>query len=757
MIRMNIFSIVFLLIYLICPCSKISAQNILAQAGESEYMIVVSDTANESVLHAADQLQHYLRLISGAELQIINDHSGPVPHEIWVGLSNRLKNSNLDKEFETLEKDAFRVKTFDQKLIIAGAEGKGTLYGVYSFLEDDLGCRYYTPEMQVVPQQTAIKFGAIDRYEIPVFELREIYFPAMKNQAFCDWHKIHSQKEVNKDWGMRVHTFEKLLPPGNYFKDHPEYYSLVNEIRIDDGQLCLSTDTVFRLLIDTLQKKMEARPHSKHWSVSQNDIEKPCECTSCLELDTLYGGPSGTMIWFVNKVARMFPEKIISTLAYQYTRSAPENIRPEKNVNIMLCSIECNRSQPIADDTSSADFRQDLEDWSQLTDDLLLWDYIVQFRNYISPFPNLHVLQPNIQYFAANHINKMFQQGSGKDISEFYELRTYLISKLLWNPDLDVDVLMDDFLNGYYGDAAPYLRQYIDFMHKKLRKSGDELDIFGYPYAGVDTYLKPKFIKRYQEYFDDAEVAVADDSVLLTRVQLARLPLEFIILDFSLRQINEELSYFSYTNDTWELKTEMVERLHSFVDAANQAGIGRLMENGKSPDKFLKRVREFLSLSFRENYALLKPVTEISNFSTKYNPAGEKALTDGLAGLPDFNYNWLGFKGEHLDAVIDLGTEASIHSIRSRFMQNQYSHIFFPEFVEYYVSSDGKNFTSVDKVKNHVAPRKDGLLTDVFQADELNITGRYVKVHAENLLECPVWHVGAGEPCWIFIDEIIVD
>ncbi len=109
----------------------------------------------------------------------------------------------------------------------------------------------------------------------------------------------------------------------------------------------------------------------------------------------------------------MFPDKIISTLAYQYTRSAPKKVKPLPNVNIMLCSIECNRSMPIAKDPSSASFVKDIKDWTKLTGNILIWDYVVQFRNYISPFPNLRVLQPNLAFFADNGCRLMFQQGSG--------------------------------------------------------------------------------------------------------------------------------------------------------------------------------------------------------------------------------------------------------------------------------------------------------------------------------------------------------
>ena len=97
----------------------------------------------------------------------------------------------------------------------------------------------------------------------------------------------------------------------------------------------------------------------------------------------------------------------------------------------MLCSIEAYRDKPITEDAKSADFVRDVEDWGKIAKDIIVWDYVIQFNNLISPFPNLHVLKPNIQFFAKNGVNAMFEQGNREVGGEFAELRTYLISKLL--------------------------------------------------------------------------------------------------------------------------------------------------------------------------------------------------------------------------------------------------------------------------------------------------------------------------------------
>ena len=230
--------------------------------------------------------------------------------------------------------------------------------------------------------------------------------------------------------------------------------------------------------------------------MSQNDNYNECQCDSCRAENARYGASSGTLIAFVNRVARMFPDKTISTLAYQYTRSAPTGIKPEPNVNIMLCSIECNRSKPLATDPTSASFVKDIEDWGALTDNIIMWDYVVQFRNLVSPFPNLRVLQPNIQLFVKNNIRMMFQQGCGANVGEFGELRTYLIAKLLWNPDCNIDSVMNDFLDGYYGAAGRDIRTYIDTMHDALERSGAGLGIYGYPYDAFNSYLTPPLHRR---------------------------------------------------------------------------------------------------------------------------------------------------------------------------------------------------------------------------------------------------------------------
>jgi hypothetical protein len=729
------------------------AQIMLTDNGSSFYRIVLPSNPSSFENKAASELQSHLEEISGARLPIVTDKEPFSEFEIIIGNNSHLKLTGRRINFEKLSADGYLLQTKGTYLIIAGGKEKGCLYGVYSLLEM-IGCRYYAPGVQYIPKVKTVKLQYIKKEEVPFFDFREMLFPVAQDSAYLLWHKLdrHQQGE----WGMWVHTFSKLVPADKYFSTHPEYFSMVNGNRIPDGQLCLSNPDVLDLVINTLSEKIKSNPDAKYWSVSQNDNFLACSCPDCMKLDEAYGGPSGTMIHFVNAVAEHFPEKVISTLAYQYTRQSPKHIRPLDNVNIMLCTIECNRSRPIAEDPSGESFVEDLQGWSKLTENIILWDYVVQFRNYISPFPNFGVLQPNLQLFAGYGCRMMFQQGSGSSWSDFSDLKSYLIAKLLWDPKLDQQEIISDFMYGYYGNAAPYLIEYFDMLHEELARSGKNLWIYGYPFDAVSSYLSASLVQEYQLLFDRAEKAVNDRPEILARVKKARLPLDFAFLDISLHQFDETLSYFTSAHGEFVLKPDMVAKLDEFVENCKNADISRIQEHGTTPDEYRENVKSFFSKSLEPSQARGKSVALLQEASPKYNAGNEKALTDGLRGTDDYNFNWLGFDGNDMEAVIDLGVKAPVTRISATFLQSNYSWIFLPLEVHYYGSEDGVEYNLLGKIANAVPNTQPGSFSIPFVLDILPCSFRFLKVQALSMKTCPSWHIGAGLKCWIFVDEVVV-
>lgn len=730
----------------------------LVDDGQSPYQIVLHYEPEADAVRAAEVLQYYIREISGAEIPIVSSDEPPLETEIVLGSNPRFFDLETNLNLDSLRTDGYAIRTVGRRLVIVGGYGQGTLYGVYAFLEKHLGLRKYSSTVKVVPKSPRIRVGYIDEMEIPVNDFRDTHYRDTNDPEYTEWHALdHDASGGHPDWGLWVHTFNHLVPPETYYKSHPEYYALVDGRRVPT-QLCLTNENVLRVLIENLGKEMDARPEARYWSVSQNDNTQHCQCDRCRAIDEAEQSPAGTLMRFVNQVAAAFPSKVISTLAYQYTRKPPILTEPARNVNIMLCSIEANRSLSLAEDSTSADFRADLEGWSRIASNILMWDYVVQFRNLVSPFPNLHVLQPNLQYFASQGVTAHFQQGNREIGGEFAELRAYLISKLLWNPNRDLEAVMDDFLNGFYGEAAGPIRTYIDESREALLASGERLDIFGNPNQHQTGYLSPERMARYSALFDEAEKAVADDPEVLLRVRQARLPVEYALLEQSKKRFLGEQGLFVRSGDAWREAAGIRDRLNRFVDLCVATGVTRLKEWSTPPDAYRTAFLQALDRGLAPSLAFEKPVRFVTQPDSLGGlPSDSTLLTDGKRGVDDWTYNWAGWQGRHMVVVIDLGEPKVIRRISSGYFQWNLDWIFLPTRVDYSLSDDGLSFLPVASVAGEVPPDSSGVIVEDFAASFDPETARYVRVEARSILTCPPWHHGAGGKAWLLADEVIVE
>ncbi len=153
-----------------------------------------------------------------------------------------------------------------------------------------------------------------------------------------------------------------------------------------------------------------------------------------------------------------------------------------------------------------------------------------------------------------------------------------------------------------------------------------------------------------------------------------------------------------------------------------------------------------------------KPTRYGSAFSEKYASERERTLTNGLKGSTNFgDGQWLGFAGQDLDATLDLGKSMPIRKVSVGFLRDAGVWIMLPGTVEFMLADDGKNFRSVAILKNDVEERDPKPLVKDFSAKLDNQTARYVRVRAKNYGKLPAWHPGAGNPAWLFTDELIVE
>ncbi|WP_276374770.1 DUF4838 domain-containing protein [Chryseolinea sp. H1M3-3] len=737
---------------------KVKEAVVLVEDEVSRYRIVVPSSATVHELKASTVLQDYLLQISGTAIPIVSSDKHRSRYEILLGQNERLDELKIDLNLNTLKDDGFLIKTDSMRLVIAGGNEKGTLYGVYTFLEKYLGCRMYSPNVKIIPKQKRIAIGTIHDLQVPAITFRDTHYRVTWDAEYTDWHKLdHNENGERPDWGMWVHTFNELVSPEIYFQAHPEYYSMVNGERIPT-QLCLTNPDVLQITIQNLRRKIAQNPSATYWSVSQNDNKNFCTCDNCKAIDDREGSPSGSIINFVNQVADQFPNKMISTLAYEYGRKAPKTLVPRENVNIMLCSIEAYRHKPIDQDPESADFVRDVEDWGKISKDIIVWDYVIQFNNLISPFPNLHVLQPNIAFFAKHGVNAMFEQGNREVGGEFAALRAYMISKFLWNPNENAEAVMNDFLNGYYSVAGPVIGKYINEMRESLISAEKPLRIFGTPNEAANSYLTPTLIERYGKIFDEAEAMVADSAILLERVKIARQPLEFAIMEQAKKNFFGPLGVFEKVNGRWEIKTALRAKIDPFTDLCIREGVTQVKEWSTSPEEYRSAMYRLFSQGMNEHLAFGKKVKFVSPSVTNIPvDANVMMLTDGKRGSHDYDYNWFSFPGENLEVIIDLESSQTVKRIESAYYQYAFWLRVLPKKVEYFVSQDGQTFELVAAVNNTLPIDQYGGQQRDFIAQFEPRNARYIKVKAHTIGNTPGWHPGAGRPARMLVDEIVVE
>lgn len=693
---------------------------------------VVGDTDADK--QAAELLRDFVHRISRANLPIVN-HEKPRKGDVVIG----------ETHAEAGE-DGFLLKTENDRLYIRTGGDKGSIYGVVTLLEQYLGVSYLAKDVCNFTPMETIVLPALMRQETPAFRYRQTFSYGNEDPVYRMWFRLEEPKEMFID-NLWVHTFNRILPSDVYGKTHPEYYSFINgEHRPGhNSQWCLTNPAVFDAVVLRLDSIFKAHPEMQMISVSQNDGNNTnCSCPACKAVDEYEGSPSGNLIRFLNKLADRFPDKEFSTLAYLYSMQPPKHTRPHPRVNIMLCDIDCKREVPLTENESGQYFVKALEGWSAISNNIFVWDYGINFDNIVSPFPNFHILQKNIQLFKKNHVTMHFSQVNGIRGGDFSEMRAYMIGKLMWNPDADADSLMHTFMKGYYGDAAPFLYQYQKIMQGALLASGQPLWIYDSPISHKKGMLNPNLMKVYDELFDRAEAAVASEKVLLDRVRLSRLTLQYAQLEIARTETKSD-------------KEKSKDLLALFEQRTKEFGVKSLNERNNPPGEYCVLYRKRFLPQNEKSLAAGAKVEWISRPAKRYQSIADVALTDELYGGTTYVESWVGWEGRDAEFILDMGEEKVFSRIETDFLHQLGAWVLLPKNVTYSVSSDKENFVPFGKTFEFVEDRD---LQVKFVAGKAEVAtpvkARYVKVQVKTIGLCPDWHYGVGYPAWFFMDEVAV-
>jgi len=696
----------------------------------TENTIVCSENSNKAGL----LLKSYLDKIASVPFHIVSKvekNSSSIYLEIDAGIARQ---------------NSFLIESNEQDIHIIAPNEKLLRYGVYTLLEY-WGFRKFTATVEYIPETTVLSFPKNSKQiHSPSFEYRVLFYPDAFDEDFRDWHKL--DWHLN-DFGIWGHSFDRLLPAKENFTTHPEFFALYEGKRRPES-LCMTNDTVVDLVSKKISALIDETPDAQFYSISQNDDVVYCECSECKKINTEFGGPQGSLYYFLNKIALRFPQTRFTTLAYLHTYNPPVNFEIGPNIYTLFSPIELNRGRFLRENEL---FKNTLENWSKTTSHLYLWDYTVQFSNYLSPFPNIHTFSENYKLFKEKKVKGLFVQGYADVPGDFSELRQYLLAKLLWNTSINADEVIADFLRGFYGKAAPYIRKYLDLLSENQLKSNHYLDIYSGPVQSRNSFLTPEAMDQYDQLIAEAEAAVKNNPQARLRVSKLRMALEYVYFEQSKFYGKDAHGMFVLNKKGQkEVRKGLTERVKRFTRQCNKLGIYELSEDGLSPDRYLA---EWIEIT-RNTTSHLGENLEVSLLTEPaedFKGKGSYGLVDGNRGYKDFNINWLGWYGNNPEIEIKTDT-IDFNTLMINFLEDQRHWVFPPQKITLLGLNKGKWEVIEERKLNTLTENYSNKINtvDFFHKSFTKFT--HIKFLIQNQEELPLWRKRKFKKPMVMIDEI---
>lgn len=550
----------------------------LAEAGRTSYTILLPARPSGPEQRAAGDLAKWLGEMTGATYPVVREGGAvAVPGPCLSIGRTRLRGAcGLGPPATDPGRDGYAIQTAAPHLFVTGGRRRGIVNGVYSLLQEDLGCRWYLPGLApIIPQRPTLRFRPVLRSYRPVFEdRRDPYYGDVAYDA--DWSVQNRTYALTapvpaasggypRFWPWFVHTYDALVPPSEYFADHPEYFSEIAGKR-QPFQLCTTNREVRRIIINKVVEALRRDPDLQIVDVSPNDRRDYCECAQCKAIDDAEGTKMGTLLTLINLVADAvkdeFPDVRITTLAYLDTVVPPKTIHPRDNVLLWLCTDAHAWSNPNLFVWETDKFSSSMRRWQAVGAKMVIWDYPSSFV-YMQPNLNLHVVAENVRWYAAHGATGIFYQcmHNWNRAADHSYLRGWVWAQQAWNPELDTAALVRDFNYGFYGVAAAPMQRYDEMLQAAWREWRRHRGQKGYE-GPVDA----AFAARGLALMDEAMRLAGSDSELVRRVEIAKLPLLFVTLQAG-RQ-GDLAPYLAMTNEF-----ERIARAAdvSFVENAFQA------------------------------------------------------------------------------------------------------------------------------------------------------------------------------------------
>ena len=498
-----------------------SAFTVAERGRPADCAVALAPDASLANRTAARELADGVKRLTGVEIPVVEGGKVATARRIVL------------KTDPAAAESSFRIEVKGDALCVSG-DDRGVCYGVFELLERFGGVEWFAEGIE--------DFTARDRFEVPdgfceaqrpAIPIRDSSWRGALVSAAMAAHLRLNGTHVTKcgmepygdiavRWAYRLghcHTFKNLLPVSEYGKTHPEYYAIQPDgtRNLNDRHgpnPCLTNPDVKRIIVEKVVESVRKNPGTRNFGVSQNDTKLWCRCPACTAINEREGTDAGTLIELVNEVARaaaaVRPDAIITTLAYHMTREPPKTLKVEPNVMIVLCTTECDFSAPLKGNPNADTqrFVAALEKWHSLARHLYIYDYMMNYRLAGHAMPNIAAFNENVKLYRENGTDYLYASG-GPAAGWFAELKCYIESKSMWNPDRDMNPFIDRFMAAYYGPAAKHARAVLDLFEKYPR------DRAKYPMPYYDDILSPAFpnelFERAAAIWKEAASAAADE------------------------------------------------------------------------------------------------------------------------------------------------------------------------------------------------------------------------------------------------------
>ena len=508
---------------------------------------------------AQKELQNYLSKLFPGDKKLFIE--GKEIKKILLGSTAR--KFIHDTDFKNIAEEEYIIKNSGNNLLITGGGRRGTLYGAYSFLENQLGIVWLTAQVEHVPAAKTVNLPALNIRQRPFLtQQRAMYRHGDYDTKFLARNRTNSSggyiigKELGGEYSFgrpnAVHTFDHYFPANKYLESHPHYFSLINGKRYAgqlSGQLCLTNPELQEAFLaklleyikqDQASAKASGMPMPQVYDISQNDNWNYCQCPTCKEDEKKYG-QSGIMIRFVNKMAReaskIYPDLLFSTLAYFYTEPLPKGgVKPEHNVIVRLCDTNSNQALGIYAPDSKT-YHDTVKGWGKICDNLHIWFYAINYVDTGLPFPSEFTHGETFRFYADNNVKGFFIEHERPQLADFYPLKLFLELKLMENPYADTDKLIKKFCDLYYKKASEHIINARKILYDAAKRNKGFVNSSGHP--DQYKYIKVNDMLAMQKEFDAAAAAVAGNRELEERVFMVRKSIDQLAVRFAKEYTHE--------------------------------------------------------------------------------------------------------------------------------------------------------------------------------------------------------------------------